>query len=226
MRLTNSQINDILKEYKPYITGVSYKYINIKNTKRIFSVPIEDLIQEIMIQMYYLLRDRYDSEIGNIERFIKGFLFTTIKGVLSRVSTSLKETGTSTNRTQLIEIKKNVLSIEFLNSKENRKIKGEALISSSNNQQFTDSDYNLGMLLQAGDTNIIDAQLDRKVIINEIKNRLNNKTYATFKYVFLFGYNFADTAKITGNHPSTISKQVRGKIIVAIKEALIECGYL
>jgi len=224
-KLTTDKINEILIEYKDYITGVSCRFIDVPTTKRIFAVPVDDLLQEIMIQMFYLLRDRYDDEVGSVERFIKGFLLHTVKGVLSRVATSLKETGYSTNRTQLVEIRKRILSIEQL-TEDDRQTDGEAWISAQNNQAFTGWKYNLGILAQASGTDVMDIQLDRDVIIKEIEKKLNPKTFTTFRYVFLFGYSFADTAKITDRHPSTISKQVRGRIIATIKTVLTECGYL
>lgn len=224
-RLNDHEINNILKEYDSYITAMTYKLVPHINCS--FSVPIQDIIQEVRIHLFYLLRDKYDSHVGSVERFVKGFLGNIIKGVMTRISISLKETGIENSRSQIREMQKHCIYLETQHDID-RKLDYGVIIEKYGDNEYINSDpAGTDILFQfLNSDDLIDIEIDRPVIIAKIKKKLKEASYLTFECVYLFGYNYAETSKMTGQHPSTISKQITNKIIPAIKEALQETGYL
>lgn len=188
-----------------------------------FAIQINDIIQEVRIQMFYLLRDVYDSNIKPVEVFVKSFLPNTIRGVATRLEYSLKVTGNTNTRSQQRELQKKMVYIESIPEFSrfvNPDYKYEQGRSNINNFFI---DFFTQHLCEE---DVMDFSLDQPKMIDTIKGKLKPSVFDLFTYVFLFGMRYKDAANLIECHPSTVSKTIRYKIIPVIKEVFEDFGYI
>jgi hypothetical protein len=220
-KLSPEEVNEILKKYDNYIERVTRSMI-ASNTAP-FSIQTKDIIQEVRIQMFYLLRDVYDSDIKPVDIFVKAFLPNTIRGVATRLDYSLKVTGNTNTRSQQRELQKRMVYIESV-PEYNRFVNPDFKYE-QNRSNITD--FFIDFFTQhLSEEDVMDFSLDKDKIIAKIKGNLKPNNFKLFTYVFLMGLRYKDAAKLVECHPSTVSKTIRNKIIPVIKKVFQEFGYV
>lgn len=194
--LTDEKINDVLKNYKDYFKRRLYKFLP-KKYDLPFKMTEDDLLQEVMIKMWKLLSNKYDPRLGSINTFITTHIDPSIRSVIANVTKTLFFTGKDpAKRTQMRKIQKNSITIDQLH-------------------------HNDLMFLQDDE---MEWNLDKKIILREIKKELDSYLFNIFTLFFIEGYSQKEICLIINQSQGTISKKI-DFIRRKIQNILIELDY-
>ncbi len=207
--LNEKEINDILRKYDKRITEFVKFKLPLKSN-RPFVFCEDDIIQEVKIQLWKLIKERYKKSIGEIKPFIFGHLPNTIQGVIFHANNSLKYTGkedivnNKKRRNQSKKVQKNSYYLESLNRND--------LLSLVIN--FNDS------------IEFQDFELDWETINLEMKKQLKERSYKIFDLFFNDDLKQMEIAQLLDKDPGTISRQLNINIFPILKKVLKDFGYI
>ena len=168
--------NDVLTRFDSYFKRNLDKIIGNKKAH----IDKDDILQEVRIRMYELLRDKYDPEIGDVNVFVVSHTYLCIKYVLLRILKSLYYTGKSpgegyNNRTVFNKINHGLDNVEVYRD----------------------------------EYKYINSQLDAEIYLREAQKLLCPELWAIFILISVYGYNQTETAKLLGDTQTGISSKVK-----------------
>jgi RNA polymerase sigma factor (sigma-70 family) len=196
--LTEQEINALLKKYDRAI----WKCVLERYPREWlpFSLEPEDVVQEVRIKLWKLLKNRFDPELGTPDKFLRGYLINTVRGVFTNIKASLTTTGN--------EVKGKI---------RNRRSLTTAL------QKVT---IYMDDCAELGEKVDPDFEIDFKTITEKVKNKLNKLGFKIFQLIFIDGHSQTDVAVILNKSDGAISKQMNTYIIPALRKALEELEYI
>lgn len=215
--LTESEINVILENYQEYFRRRLKRKLP-KKYDMPFKSTEDDFLQEVMIYMWKLLKNKYDSSKGTINTFVTGHIDMTVKYVILNITKSLFYTGKNikgpNKRTQMRKLQENTTSLDRLST---------SSIKYSTTESMDSYLYSFGVLSN-NDEDDISWNIDAKIILAEIKKQLPSDLYQIFDLICLQGKSQIETSSVINQRQGTISKNFR-KIQEKVRTILSELGY-
>ena len=187
------KINDYLKRYEKKIRKEVYKRIGSPRRANLFDS--DDIIQETMIHLFHLLKDRYDPSISSPDTFIQTHLVYSIYKAIKLYTVNRRYTGKSEDqkRTGSKQVDSKSISLDF--STFDSVSSDQKIVHKHKNPHFhpDKSKLYLSTLYSYGDQSPTESDILEEIyceqVIEEVSKRLKPRQLDIFKLLVEKGNN-------------------------------------